>query len=233
MKIISPKTIKTNVRKYGFVEATEKAESVIDKSLYTLMRNVLSKAKSFAEKDNMRYIGIEHIEKAFGSSKRLKQRGGAETTMPLEYFGVRTNHYVNDPQGLDMTVSDSFIRPPHMVNDPSMIIQEPVSFLKNTDIAVNGFDTDRSLSFGMVSQQNGGSMVENTFKVPKSMISQQCREHDLKVRPDAMRFMKEKIENTFHGLMSKVSKVAKGDNILHDNYIENILGQRKYKLLKE
>ena len=56
----------------------------------------------------------------FHLKKFMKKSKGGKIVMPLEYFGVETNHFVQQPQFQSSNANISFIRPPMNMLDISM-----------------------------------------------------------------------------------------------------------------
>ena len=99
MIFIKDKSIKSSLKQFGYNSYDSKVNELMNKCLYSFVQNEVSSKK--------------------------KQRGGAETTLPLEYFGVKTGHYFeNAPQGTNMSVTDSAIRPAFSVVDLQNTIKD-------------------------------------------------------------------------------------------------------------
>lgn len=120
MKIIAERNIKASVKNHGFEGLNEQAHNLIEKSLKNFVSLQVEKAQKIAQKEGKNVIEEKHVQQV----GQKKQRGGAETTLPLEYFGVDSKHYFeNAPLGTDMGVTASTIRPAFVVNDPAGVIK--------------------------------------------------------------------------------------------------------------
>lgn len=84
---ISDRQISSNLKKVGFIKVDPKVNELINEASFRLVRRTLEKA----------------MKKAI-----LK---GGRVTMPLEYYGIRTDNFVADAKGTDMTATESRIRP--------------------------------------------------------------------------------------------------------------------------
>lgn len=206
MKIITDKTIQQNVMQYGFNHCDKEVYDRVNESFICYMNNILHKSQKYIQNDK---LDMDAIVKGLRLQKDQKhQRGGAETTMPLEYYGVDSGHYYDNPEGgIDMSVTNDYIRPSMHVNDPAGVIE----------------------SYELV----GGNRVR--FCLPKSASSKLSGLYEnVKIQTKAREFMVKKFENDFSELMSKVKKVSGKDRYLHTEVIDKILSQRKYsKLFKE
>lgn len=115
MKLIAERNLKSSAKKFGYEGLNDHAQDVIETSLRNFVFANIEKAEQQARRDGKLVIEEKHV---------LKQRGGAETTLPLEYFGVNSKHYFdNIPDASDMLVSNSTIRPAMLINDPSMVFK--------------------------------------------------------------------------------------------------------------
>jgi len=98
MILIGDRNIKSSLKRLGYNSYDSKIGDVMNKCLHAFVKNESSK-------------------------RRRYQSGGAETTLPLEYFGVKTGHYFDDARpGVDMAVTDTTIRPAFAVVDPQNTI---------------------------------------------------------------------------------------------------------------
>ena len=99
MIFINERNIKSSLKQFGYNSFDSTVTGVINKCLYSFVQNEVSNKK--------------------------RQRGGAATTLPLEYFGVKTGHYFeNAPEGTNMSVTDSAIRPAFSVVDLQNTIKD-------------------------------------------------------------------------------------------------------------
>ena len=197
MKIITDKSIKVNLSKYGFSGHNEQAHRVIDDSLDNFINKSLKKASRLAVKEGARSVSEKHL-------LQQQQRGGAETTMPLEYFGVDSKHYHdNAPQGTNMAVTNSLIRPAFAVNDPMGLIA------------------------------GGGARTQAQFSVPLTAVKQVCQKQGVAVSGAAQKVLQQKFDSEFSQVLAKVSKKF-GSEQLKGADLEQVLKQKKFqKLFKQ
>ena len=134
MIFIADRNIKSSLKHMGFNSYDPQINQTLNKSLQAFVQN---QAKQL---------------------KKHMQKGGAETTLPLEYFGVRTNNYFDDaPKGVDMTVTDSMIRPPFRVVD-----------LQNT-IKDGGASSRRQFSIPAVSIKRASANLDVSQSLQQTM----------------------------------------------------------------
>lgn len=96
MIFLSERLVKQNFRAYGFQNIDTGITDLINKAFFN--------------------FGLKHMKKLVqsgaGCGYNKDQQGGA-VRLPSEYFGIASNHYVESgPAGVDMTVKDTWIRPP-------------------------------------------------------------------------------------------------------------------------
>lgn len=98
MYIITANHVKRNVRKFGMKTYDDEIVSLLNNAILTFIEKKVRQAMRKAK-------GVSHID--------IVHFGG-RVTMPVEYYGVETNHYVDvvDNNGVDMSVSNMWIRPP-------------------------------------------------------------------------------------------------------------------------
>ena len=103
MIFINERNIKSSLKQFGYNSYDPAINEVINKCLYSFVQN----------------------ENTSMQQARKRQQGGAETTLPLEYFGVKTGHYFdNAAPGTNMSVTDSAIRPAFSVVDLQNTIKD-------------------------------------------------------------------------------------------------------------
>lgn len=206
MKIISDKSIRENMRKYGFQSVSPDVSEVMNASLDNFLENTFTKAKKIAKNQNM---NEQHIIKALGFSK---QTGGAETTMPLEYYGIDSKHYYETPElGVDTSVTNDFIRPAMAVNDPSNIFE--TTFMTG----------------GRCSCKD-----ESKFSLSKSAMSKACSQYGAAIPSKMKKLLEKKFEMEFDKVMSKVQKQKHISSHLSGGSIDKVLSQRNFsKLFKD
>lgn len=208
MKIISDKSIRENIRKYGFQSVSPDVSDVMNESLDNFLENTFTKAKKLAKNQN---VTEQHVMKVLGYTK---QNGGAETVMPLEYYGIDSGHYHTSPDmGVDTRVTNDFIRPAMNVNDPSGLFE-------------SGF------------MKGGGSGCpckdDKKFSLSKSAMTKACSQHGAAMSPRVRKLLEKKFEMEFDKVMSKVQNSKNTSSHLSGGSIDKILSQRKFsKLFKE
>lgn len=191
-----------SLRKFGISSASPKAVSLIEQSLQNFVQNSVKRAERQAQREGAKYIEAQHVQQVF----QQKQFGGAETTMPLEYYGVDSKHYFDDaPMGTDMSVSDSLIRPEFSVNDPAGVIK---------------------------AAQMGGAV---RFAVPFTTIKEalQNARTELAIREKAKKLIQEKFEQHFGKVLQKAIQRSDKQHLSHTQ-LEQVLNQKKFqKLFKQ
>lgn len=202
MKIITEKSVRENFMKYGFKSADEQTIEIMNKSFGGFLKKTLAKAEKVAKGG---IIKEEHVMKAIGGGS--KQSGG-RVTMPLEYYGVNSGHYHENPEmGANMDVTDTTIRPAMNVNDPSGLIEK--------------FD------------MTGGAGCP--FSLSKNATTKACKQFGASIPVKAREHIQKKFESEFHEIMSKLKKSGGKNNYhLSGGALDKVLSQSKYsKLFKE
>lgn len=121
MKLIAEKNLKSSMKRLGFASFDSRVHNLIESCLVNFSAGVVSKASRLAQRSGSSSVEDDHVLQVVQSRR---QNGGAETTLPLEYFGVRTSHYSeNAPIGTDMAVTNANIRPAFLVKDPQGVIK--------------------------------------------------------------------------------------------------------------
>lgn len=114
MIFITEKQIKLNLKKYGFKTVKGDFTEVINNIVYNFVYNVTSKTakKLKLNKNNNNKLTL--------TLSHFKQLGG-RVSLPSEYFGVPSNHYVSESKATDMSVTSSYIRPEMLTYRPGIV----------------------------------------------------------------------------------------------------------------
>lgn len=97
MKLIIPKQhIKVQLKKFGYKDADDGVYDLINDYHQAFVRHLVSK-RNF----------------------KSKYQKGGRVSFPLEYFGGNTSAYSASPSYTDTGVTDTLIRPPVLLHDPS------------------------------------------------------------------------------------------------------------------
>jgi hypothetical protein len=104
--IITANHVKRNISKFGFTSYDQSVVEVFNKALQTFIEKKVHAA----------------VKKAKGELRIEAHHVGGRVTMPSEYYGVESNHYVNvlNNNGVDMTVNNMWIRPPMDLMAPTV-----------------------------------------------------------------------------------------------------------------
>ena len=205
MKIFTEKNVKANLKAYGFESADFEVIDMLNKSFDMFLNKTIEKARRYS-KDGK--IEERHMLKALGFKN--SQKGGAETTMPLEYFGVDSgNYHDNVNMGIDMQVTDNYIRPALNMNDPSNIFE---------DIKTNGM--------------TGGNI--HKISVSKCAFQKACGQCGGSIPTKVREHIQRKYENEISDVINKVKKLKTNSLHLSTETLDKVLSQSKYsKLFKE
>lgn len=182
MKLIADKTLKTSLKNLGFSEVDDKVFASVNELLLKFVtKSLKSKSKSPKSK-----------------SAKSSQRGGAETTLPLEYFGVDSGHYAeNVPQGVNMSVTADNVRPVMGINDPQNLIEK----------------------FGGASKG---------FFVPKTAVVKAVKEANLTASACTVETLKTKFESLFSEILKKAVKDKAAQGHLTASLFSKYVSQKKY-----
>lgn len=202
MKIIAERSMKTSMKRCGFQGIDGKAHDLVEESLQNFVANAIQKAQKVSSKEGKQIVEEKHMLSAF-QGKKGRLTGGAETTLPLEYFGVNSKHYHEDaPLGTDMQVTNSMVRPAFLVNDPAGVLQ-----------------------------QVGSS--KRTFKISSAAVKSILNEHNVQVRQNAQKLMQEKFEGAFEQVLAKVAKKFGTNELQGSQLQEILNQQKFQKLFKQ
>jgi histone H3/H4 len=113
---ITDKQVRKNFKKFGCKNIDAAVVELINKTLFNFvtkkMKKVTAKNKALTRFDAIHF------------------QNGGRVLFPSEYFGVPSNHYVASPanNGVDMSVKDTWIRPPMDLMRPLEGGKEPCVF---------------------------------------------------------------------------------------------------------
>lgn len=185
-----------NLKKYNFTS--------FDDNVQQLFNNIHDKV-------------IEQQLKLHLQKSKHHQQGG-RVAFPIEYFGGVTNSYSPSvPPFTNINPSDSYLRPPLALNDPTGV-----------------FGTEKGMLSGMV-----GGASKSTFKISSKKHEEAAR-YTLQKHNDKQHLVskkvfyeqsKQKFESKMHDLLSDISKATKSKHLSVSD-LNKVLDKKKYKSLK-
>lgn len=257
MIFLTEKSIRQNIKKFGFKD--------VNSSIIELLNNSLEN------------FTIHSIKKALKQHKKFnKQNGGSgavgHTVLPSEYFGIDSKSYFTSAESTNMNVTNTTIRPTIQTHDLSGSIKggkskytggsgahghtvlpseyfgvNSGSYFEHLKSPFNGtnMNVTNTMIRPVISTNDlsgsikGGSSTQQYFNVSKSAFKNSLNEARLKLQStSAIKISQEvtdKLQNQFEKLISEVlTKVYKKNqnNNLQLQHIHEIMQQRKYSILK-
>lgn len=200
---LSEKQVRSNLTKFSWKSFDKTVYEKLNESVYNYVHHQM--AKVMRKHKNIEKLGAEHFSKTMN---------GGRTVLPLEYFGVSTNHYngvLNN--GTDMAVTDMNIRPAFAALDTA---------------------TTTPLPGPKPLTQAGGKVV---FKVSESAIKGAVSEvltklgKDVHVKHSAVKLLKENFEELVTGLLDKACK--KSREHLSASEFMDVYNMKKFSCLQK
>lgn len=178
MKIIAERSLKTNVRRCGFQEMDNMAHAIVEESLKNFVAKTLQRAQKASSKEGKQVVEEKHIQGVF-QGRKAHQSGGAETTLPLEYFGVNSKNYFQDaPQGANMQVTGSTVRPAFLVSNPSFKGGASHEF-KVSSASVKGIVAKQGVQVRQAAQKLMQQKFEESFEQVLSKVAKKFGKTEL------------------------------------------------------
>jgi hypothetical protein len=101
---ITQNKIKNSLKPFGFKTFDPEVIELLNKAFQNYIKNTVTKH-------------TKHTK----STKSTGTMQGGRVIMPMEYYGVQTSAYVENPAHSDMSVSDTWVRPPLEMNMVGMV----------------------------------------------------------------------------------------------------------------
>lgn len=195
--IITESHVKRNLSKFGFKSFDVNIVQSLNSSLHAFLEKKVRKA----------------IKKAKGVSRLEAQHVGGRVSMPSEYFGIQSNHYVEtlNNNGVDMTVNNMWIRPPMDLMAPTVATSTAAT---------------------------GGAANTPVFSLSLSVFRNACSEaiqkvsRDTSLSLDAQKSLHSDFLRLMTEFMTSVAKKAK-DGHLGVRHVQEVLSQKKYALFRK
>ena len=196
--IITANHVKRNIARFGFTSYDHNVVEVLNKTLQTFIEKKLQSA----------------VKKAKGEVRIQAHHVGGRVTMPSEYFGVESNHYVDvlNNNGVDMTVNNMWIRPPMDMMAPTVAAPNAAT--------------------------GGAAKQQECFSLSLSVFKNACTEAIQKVSRDsnlslqAQKELHAKFTQLVGEVLKSVSRKSK-NNHLSTRDLQEVLAMKKYKALQK
>lgn len=251
MIFLTEKSIRQNIKKFGFKETNSQVIELLNKSLINFTN--------------------QSIKKALKQHK--KQNGGSgatgHTVLPSEYFGINSGNYQSKLSGTNMNVTNSLIRPAILTHDLSGSITggknkkciggsgaDGHTVLPNKYFGVNStshFETLKGIEFGnnmnitnsiirpaILTHDISGSIKGGALKkftISKSAFKNALNESRIKyknnisISQETVLELQNKFEQLITEIISKAQKKSTNE-LLHQSLLQEVLQQKKYQILK-
>lgn len=172
---LTESSIKKNAHTFGFKSYDKEVINFFNQALYNMVEKTLKKGQ---------------IE-------------GGRIVLPMEYFGVDTAHYVENPSFTNMAVSENFIRPPMQMTTQGM---EGGGIVKRFQVPLKAIQT---------------AIEEVSSKLNKKVAK----------KDKTSKALKNKFEKIATEILSKVVKISKKDSHLHHNHVAEVSNMKKYNII--
>lgn len=205
---ISEKQFAQNISKFGFQTYDKNVHNKVNDILYTVVKKQLRQNNS------------------------SKTQKGGRVSFPLEYFGTATNNYsANMPSFTNLTSTETFIRSPMLLHDPTNVLGTPKGM---TSGMPSGMTSE--MTSGMI----GGGRTQNKFKVTNSAIKDvvkdishtQYKKKSVQNDPELLQNSKQKFESVMNEMLHKVSHSSKQHHLSEKDF-KQVLQLKKYKAFKD
>lgn len=176
---LTENALKKSFKAFGFKSYDSETISLFNKVLHNFVENQLKKG--------------------------INNHHGGRIVLPLEYFGVDTNHYVAHPEYTSMGVTENFIRPPMEMQNASW-----------NDV-----------------QTGGTARFAVPLKAVESAIEEVSTKHSKEVyrKMKTAKAIQNKFEKIATEIMGKVKKTSESQEHLSIQNLHKITGMKKYKSL--
>lgn len=193
---ITQNKIKNSLKPFGFKTFSSEVIELLNKAFQNYIKNIIDKHAKHDKHD-------KHDKHAGGNASEATQSGG-RVIMPMEYYGVQTSAYTENPVHSDMSVSDTWVRPPLEMN-----------------IAEGAGMTGGAAKFVL------------SLKSVESALEELSKKNNLDIykKNKVVKHLQSKIETLFGEIIKKASKKSQEKSHLHAEDLKNIIDMKKYKIL--
>lgn len=193
MIFITEKSIKPNLKKFGFSSYDAEVLVTLNDALLKFAKNRMGQV---LKKHNIDVIEVQHV---------VAQKGG-RTVLPSEYFGIESGSYFDSLKhnGTDMSVTNAMIRPTILTNDLSGVI---------TGGAARRFVVSKSVFTNVLNEAKVALSKEVAIKSKAALQLKEEAENKLSEVLDKACSKAKKTSHLSHDLLNKVLAQKKYDNL--------------------